>query len=82
MINTDKQFFNNSIDSCAPFEVKFDEKATCSMDNRSHKNYIKKKYILSHEYKSIEDEAAKLRKETVYKQMVIGKLIKGEERIP
>ena len=47
------------------------------MENRRLKNDIKKKYILSHEFKTIEDEAAKLQKETVYKQMVIGKLKGG-----
>ena len=42
------------------------------------KTEIKKKYILSHEYKSIVDDAAKLQKEKEYIQqkMVIRKLIK------
>ena len=38
------------------------------MDNRNHKNEINKKYILSHEYKSIVDDETKLQKETEYKQ--------------
>ena len=42
------------------------------------KNEINKKYILSLEYKSIMDDAAKLQKETEYKQqkMIVRKLIK------
>ena len=42
------------------------------------KNEINKKYILSHEYKSIVDDEAKLQKETEYKQqkMIVRKLIK------
>ena len=42
------------------------------------KNEINKKYILSHEYKSIEEDNAKLQKETEYKQlkMIVRKRIK------
>ena len=42
------------------------------------KNEINKKYILSHEYKSIVDDDAKLQKETEYKQqkMIVRMLIK------
>ena len=42
------------------------------------KNEINKKYILSHEYKTIVEDNAKLQKETEYKQqkMIIRKLIK------
>ena len=43
------------------------------MDNRSHKNEINKKYILIYEFKSIVDDAAKLQKETVYKQQQNGR---------
>ena len=41
-------------------------------------NKINKKYILSHEYKSIVEDTAKLQKETKYKQqkMIVRKLIK------
>ena len=41
-------------------------------------NEINKKYILSHEYKSIVDDDDKLQKETEYKQpkMIVRKLIK------
>ena len=49
------------------------------MDNRNHKkNEINNKYILSHEYKSIVEDTAKLQKETEYKQqkMIIRNLIK------
>ena len=48
------------------------------MDDRNHKNEINKKYILSHEYKSIMEDTAKLHKETKYKQqkMIVRKLIK------
>ena len=42
------------------------------------KNEINKKYILSHENKSIVDDTAKLQKETEHKQqkMIVRKLIK------
>ena len=42
------------------------------------KNVINKKYILSHEYKSIVEDTAKRQKETEYKQqkMIVCKLIK------
>ena len=42
------------------------------------KNEINKKYILSHEYKSIVEDTVKLQKETEYKQqkMIVRKLIK------
>ena len=42
------------------------------------KNEINKKYILSHEYKSIVEDNAKLQKETEYKQqkIIVCKLIK------
>ena len=49
------------------------------MHDRNHKkNEIIKKYILSHEYKSIVHNAAKLQKETECKQqkMIVPKLIK------
>ena len=47
------------------------------MDNKTIKNEINKKYILSHEYKSIVDDEAKLQKETEYKQqkMIVRKVI-------
>ena len=45
------------------------------------KNEINKKYILSHEYKSIVEDATKLQKETEYKQqkMIVHKLIKKQK---
>ena len=48
------------------------------MDDRNKKNEINKKYILSHEYKSIVEDTAKLQKETEYQQqkMIVRKLIK------
>ena len=48
------------------------------MDDRNQKNEINKKYNLSHEYKSMVEDTAKLQKETEYKQqkMIVRKLIK------
>ena len=45
------------------------------------KNEINKTYILSHEYKSIVEDTAKLQKETEYKQqkIIVRKLIKKSE---
>ena len=46
------------------------------------KNEILKKYILSHEYKSIVEDTAKLQKETEYKQqkMIVRKRIKKQNK--
>ena len=46
------------------------------------KNEINKKYILSHEYKSIMEDIAKLQKETEYKKqkMIVRKLIKTSKK--
>ena len=47
-------------------------------DRRHIQTEIEKKYILSHEHKSVVDDATKLQKEKEYKQqnMVVRKLIK------
>ena len=54
-----------ALDSCAPFEVKLIKRPPARWIIETIKNEIKKKYILTHEYKSILDEAAKLQKETI-----------------
>ena len=57
-----------ALDSCAPFEVKLIKRPPARWKTETIKNEINKKYILSHEYKSIMDDDAKLQKETEYKQ--------------
>ena len=51
------------------------------MDYRNHKNEINKKYIVSHEDKSILEDTAKLQKETEYKQQktIVRNLIKNQK---
>ena len=67
-----------ALDSCAPFEVKLIKRTRARWITETIKNKINKKYILSHEYKSIVEDTAKLQKETEYKQqkMFVRKLIK------
>ena len=67
-----------ALNSCALFEVKLIKWPPARWITETTKNEINKKYILSHEYESIVDGAAKLQKETEYKQqkMVVRKLIK------
>ena len=57
-----------ALDSCAPFEVKLIKRPPARLMTETIKNQINKKYILSHEYKSIVDDYAKLHKETKHKQ--------------
>ena len=49
-----------AFDSCAPFQMKL----MIETITETIKNKINKKYILSHEYKSIVEDTAKLQKET------------------
>ena len=67
-----------ALDSCAPFEVKLIKRPPARWITETIKYEINKKYILSHEYKLIVDDEAKLQKETEYKQqkMIVRKLIK------
>ena len=67
-----------ALDSCALFEVKLIQKPPAKWMTETIKNEINKKYILSHEYKWIVEDTAKLQKETEYKQqkMIVRKLIK------
>ena len=67
-----------ALDSCAPFKVKLIKRPPARWITEAIKNEINKKYILSHEYKSIVNDEAKLQKETEYKQqkMIVRKLIK------
>ena len=67
-----------ALDSCAPFEVKLIKRQPARWMTETIKNEINKKYILSHDYKSIVDDDAKRQKETEYKQekMIVRKLIK------
>ena len=53
-----------ALDSCAPFEVKLIKMPHDRWITKTIKNEINKKYILSHEYKSIVEDNAKLQKET------------------
>ena len=57
-----------ALDSCAPFEVKLIKRPPARWMTESIKNQINKKHILSHEYKSIVEDTAKLQKETEYKK--------------
>ena len=50
--------------SCAPFEVKLIKRPPARWITETIKNEINKIYILSHEYKSIVEDNAKLQKET------------------
>ena len=70
--------FSLALDSCDPFEVKLIKRPPAGWMTVTVKNEINKKCILSHEYKSIMDDNAKLQKETEYKQqkMIVRKLIK------
>ena len=70
--------FLPALDSCAPLEVKLIKRPPARWITESIKNEINKIYILSHEYKSIVDDEAKLQKETEYKQqkLIVHKLIK------
>ena len=54
------------LNSRAPFKVKIMKRPPAGWIADAIKNEIKKKYILSHEYKSIKDEAVKLQKEIEY----------------
>ena len=53
-----------ALDSCGPFEVKLIKSPPARWVIEAIKNEINKKYILSHEQKTIVDDAAKLQKET------------------
>ena len=53
-----------ALHSCTPFEVKLIKRPPARWMTENIKNEINKKYILSHEYKSIVDDYAKLQKET------------------
>ena len=66
-----------ALDSCAPFEVKLIKRPLARWMTETIKNEINKKYIPSHEYKSIVVDTAKLQKETEYKQqkMIVRKQI-------
>ena len=81
-LNTQVQILTDNfllaLDSCAPFEVKLIKRPPASWMTENIKDEINKKYNLSHEYKSIVEDNAKLQKETEYKQqkMVIRKLTK------
>ena len=68
-----------ALDSCAPFIVKLIKRPPAKWITETINIEINKKYILNQEYKSIVDDAAKLHKETEYKQekMVVRKLIKN-----
>ena len=55
------------IDSWAPFEAKLMKRPPARWIAEAIKNEIKKKYILSREYKWIVYDAAKLQKEKEYK---------------
>ena len=67
-----------ALDSCGPFEVKLIKRPPARWITETITNEINKKCILSHEYKSIVDDAAKLQKETEYTQqkMIVRLLIK------
>ena len=67
-----------ALDSCAPFEVKLIKRPPAWWTTATIKNEINKKYILSHEYKSIVVDTAKLQKETEHKlkKMIVRKSIK------
>ena len=75
-ILTDK--FLLARNSCASLEVKLIKKPPARWIAEAIKNEINKKYILSHEYKSIVVIAAKMQNEIEYKQqkIVVRKLIK------
>ena len=81
-VDTQVQTLTNNflvvLDSCAPFEVKLIKRPPARWMTETIKNEITKKYILSHEYKSIVEDTVKLQKETEYKQqkMIVRKLIK------
>ena len=81
-VDTHVQFLTDNfflaLDSCAPFEVKLTKRPPARWLTETIKNEINEEYILSHEYKSIVDDEAKLQKETEYKQqkMIVRKLIK------
>ena len=59
--------FSLALDSCAPFEVKLIKRPPARWITETMKYEINMKYILSHEYKSIVEDTAKLQKETKYK---------------
>ena len=81
-VDTQVQILTNNfllaLDSCAPFEVKLIKRPRARWKTEPIKNEIDMKFIVNQEYKSIVDDAAKLHKETEYKQqkMVVRKLIK------
>ena len=53
-----------ALDSCAPFEVKLIKRPPARWMTETINNEINKKYILSHEYKSIVEDTSNLQKET------------------
>ena len=69
-----------ALESCGPFEVKLIKRLPARWMTETIKNEINKKYILSHEYKSIVEDTAKLQKETEYKQqkMIVRKPFKNQ----
>ena len=71
-VDTQVQILTDNIllahDSCAPFEVKLIKRPPARWITETMKNEINNKYILSHEYKSIVDDEAKLQNETEYKE--------------
>ena len=56
-----------ALDSCAPFEVKLIKRPPARWMTATITNKINKKYILSHEYKSIVEDTATVQKEAEYK---------------
>ena len=60
--------FLPALDSCALFKVKLIKRPPARWMAETIKNEINKKYILSHAYKSIVEDTAKLQKEPEYKQ--------------
>ena len=56
-----------ALDSFAPFEVKLIKRPPARWMTETIKNEINKKYILSHEYKSIVEDTATVQKEAEYK---------------
>ena len=87
-VNTQVQILTKifllALDSSAPFEVKLIKRSPArwiTEGMHALKNEINNKYMLTNEYKSIVDDAAKLQKETAYQQqkMVVRKLIKISE---
>ena len=55
-----------ALDSCALVEVKLIKRPPARWITETIQNEINKKYILSHKYKSIVEDTAKLQKKTEY----------------